>query len=542
MLLAETIPARDLGSSPISGPNPAGGSPRDNETYVALQLQIDRLTDIHTEDAIDWATVVSLSAKILKEEGKDLSAAAWLAVALLHQRGPEGLATGIHILSELVLTFWDTMSPPPARLRGRRNQMQWLLDQLTAYLQEENESPSLPADTHTELLADWDALYEAWQLHDTDAPAFYALRRQLAALPVADAAPNNSDTDNADLGQPTAEPPGVIPPRGMTAPGQHSSTNTPSSPISAAPLKLPTDNLPAACSDPESAIDAAFAQMQALVDWCLSDSPTLPLLFRLNRICAWAALSVAPPCSGATTLVRSPPDPLVDGLTLVQQGTEALAIVQFVEARLISHRYWLDLNRISHAALSRIGAADAAAVVAFETNQLMARLPELRTQTFSDGRPFADAQTLAWLDGLNTAQPPQSASGSDAVEAAIANAVAQAASGQLDAAMRALQHIVFKADSVRESFQLRLAQCDLLHRFDTGADIGSLVAPLIEELDVYQLSRWEPGLARRTLELAAAVEQRHGPDRVQPSATLLSRLAGVDCDSAWRLLQIIPSS
>ncbi len=540
MLLAETLPARDLGSTPISGPRPAGENPRDNETYAAIQLQLDRLTDIHTENAVDWATVASLSAKILKEEGKDLAAAVWLTVALMYERGPEGLATGIHIINELVLTYWETMFPPPARLRGRRNQVQWLLDQMTPYLQ--NESAALSADVHAELLADWDALDGAWQLHDPEAPAFYGLRRLLAALPIVDTAPDQSQSAGPQGGEATAEPPGIFPPGGTTAPDLRSNTSPISPQTSATPPTLHPNSSPAAGTDPELVIDDALEQMQALVDWCLRDYPTLPLLFRLNRICAWASLGAAPPSSGNTSRIPGPPDPLVDGLAQVEQGTEALAIVQFVEARLISQRYWLDLNRISHTALSRIGATDAAATVAFETGQLLARLPQLRTQTFSDGRPFADAQTLAWLDALDMAGPATNAPGTDALEASIASAVAEAASGKLDAAMGTLQAIVSKAGSARDSFRLRLAQCDLLYRFDAGANIGSLLASLIEELDVYQLSRWEPDLARRTLELAAAVEQRHGLDPGQPSAALLSRLAGIDCHSAWRLLQINPSS
>ncbi len=542
MLLTETIPPRDLGSSPISLAKPAGDDARDSATYAAIQSQLDRLTDIHAEAAVDWSTIASLSAKVLTEEAKDLSVAVWLTAALMHQRGPEGLATGVHILRELVETYRETMFPPPARLRGRRNQMQWLLDQLTAYLQQDGESPALPTNTHAELLADWDALDEAWQLHDTDSPAFYALRRQLTDLPIADDALNSNTVPHPVDGKQNAEPPGTIAPVLMAASTLQTDSNPAFSQASASPPPLPKSNLPSTGTDPESVIDSALEQMQALVAWCLRETPTLPLLFRLNRICAWAALSEAPPSNANATRIPGPPETLVDGLAQVQQGTEGLAVVQFVEARLIDQRYWLDLNRISHAALSRVGATDAAAAVAFETSQLLARLPQLRTQTFDDDRPFADAQTLAWLDGLDAATPTQKASGHDAVEACITAAVADAASGKLDAAMGTLQATVSKADSARESFQLRLAQCDLLYRFDTGANIGSLLAPLIEELDVYQLSRWEPDLARRTLELAAAVEQRHGANQGQSSVTLLSRLARIDCHSAWRLLQINPSS
>lgn len=523
------LPARDLGNSPINSSSAAGENPRDNETYATIQTQLDRLTDIHTESAVDWALVASLSEKILKEEGKDLSAAVWLTSASMHEHGPEGLAAGIHILNDLVGTYWDTMFPPPARLRGRRNQMQWLLDQMTEYLQ--SDHIALPADTHAELLADWNTLDETWQSHDAEAPAFYGLRRLLAAMPVVATATEQSP---AAGGQADGAPPGSS--------TQASGTNNTSQNTSAVPTALSPVMPPANGADPEAVIDGALEQMQVLIDWCLRDFPTLPLLFRLNRICAWASLSDAPPYTGNATLIPGPPDTLVDGLTQVQQGTEPQAIVQFIEARVITQRYWLDLNRISHAALNRIGASDAAATVAFETSQLLARLPQLRELTFNDGRPFADAQTLAWLDALGTTGSAPQAADHDTLDRSIANAVADAVAGKLDDAMAALQAMVVKTNSTRDRFRLRLAQCDLLYRFDPGANIGFLLASLIEELDVYQLSRWEPDLAGRALELAAAVEQRHGLEADQPSASLLTRLAGIDCHSAWRLLQTTPSS
>src|SRR5690606_7662134 len=127
-----------------------------------------------------------LSAQILREEGKDLAAGTWLAMALYRQRGLSGLADGIHVLRDLVENWWEDMSPPAARLRGRRNQMQWLLDQLSGEFNEQAilEMPAIPQAQHVDMLADWEALDTAWQAHDDEAPAFYGLAAILRRLPV----------------------------------------------------------------------------------------------------------------------------------------------------------------------------------------------------------------------------------------------------------------------------------------------------------------------------------------------------------------------
>jgi type VI secretion system protein VasJ len=516
----------DLGRQPISEASPAGEDPRDNDAYAAAQAQIDRLTDIHAQGAVDWGVVAASAQQILGREGKDLTAAAWLVLAGLHLQGTAGLAGGVHILNDLVQTYWDTMFPPPARLRGRRNQIQWLLDQLNERLQ--GEFDAVPQETQAALLADWDALDEFWQSKDTDPPAIFGLRRLLAALPV----------QSAEEPEPAAQA------ASEETPAQAGATSAApaASAAQAAPRPLPGIAAPASGADPADAIDAALTGMQPLIDWCLEQNPALPLLFRLNRICAWASISAAPPATGIATLLPAPPDQLLTGLAQVMQGTEPQAIVHFVEARLIGQRYWLDLNRICHAALTRMGASDAATVVAFETGRFLARLPQLATLTFNDGRPFADAETRAWLDSLAASSSAGAQGGADSIDTLAGTANAAAASGQLDAALASLQAAAGQTASARDAFRLKLAQCSLLYSYDSSGAVRTLLAPLIQELDVYRLPLWEPGLARQALELAAAVEQRYGTDPGETSAPMLARLAGLDCHAAWRLSQTSPTS
>jgi type VI secretion system protein VasJ len=522
-----STPEHNAGLEPITAARPAGGNPRESDSYSALQAQIDRLTDIHTDSGVDWSTVASLAVKVLRQEGKDLSVAAWLTMAWFHLRGLQGLADGVHVLKDLVQTYWESMSPPASRLRGRRNQMQWLLDQLTEALQGEFEP--MPGPAHAELMADWKELDAAWQTHDDDSPAFYALRRTLEALPVELSSP--SETEMASTPATTPHQAVDAAPAANPPPSIRSASEPPPGP---GPIDVPAPD-----ADPEAEIDTALAGLRPLVDWCLEAHPELPLLFRLNRICAWASLNAPPPANGNETHVPPPPDQMVASLELMEKGDDAAAVVQFIETRLVDQHFWLDLNRICHSALTRTGARDAAAAVAFETAQLVQRLPGLRALTFNDGRPFADAATQVWLNSLAAgAQSAQDNSGSDALDALKEKADSDAASGKLDAALNVLQTAASQANSARNAFRLRLAQCDLLYRFDATADLRPLLAPLIHELDTYQLLRWEPELARRTLELAATIEQRYSADPEHPSTPMLARLASLDCHAAWRLIQL----
>lgn len=518
---------RDLGLRPVRPDAPAGDNPRNGEAFTALKTQIDQLTDIHGNASVDWAAVAGLGAQILGQEGKDLAAATWLTAALLETGGPAGLADGIHILRNLAETYWADMSPPATRLRGRRNQMQWMLDFLGERIQARRDDYSpLPVAVHASMLEDWTALDTEWQRHDTESPAFYGLSSMLRSLPMEAPAQAAQESAAATAAQ-------------AVAPASASPSTQAAAAPPAAPRPASLAAVPAAGTDPEAAADAALAGLRPLLDWYLETQPTLPLLFRMNRVCAWLTLEQSPPAQGGLTRLAPPPLQTVDGFQLIAQTGEPQAVVQFAESHLIVHRYWLDLNRASHAALTHLGAADAAAAVAFETARLIARLPELPGLKFSDGQPFADPQTRAWLEGLAGAQPGVSEDGADGGElAGLAGASeTDAAAGRLSDALERLQAATRRADGQRARFRLRLAQCELLHRYDDRADIRPLMAPLIEELDAHRLPLWEPDLARQVLALAAAVELRYGANDAGPAHPLLARLASVDCRAAWQLSQ-----
>lgn len=541
---------RDLGSRAVQAGRPAGANPRDGQRYTALRAQMDRLTDIHAAAPVDWQAVTQIASGILGDEGKDLSVGVWLATALFHTRQLPGLADGIHVLRDLVTTYWDDMSPPAARLRGRRNQMQWFLDQLNDELQHVDESFSaLPEGVSHALLDDWDALDTVWREHDDDAPAFYGLRAMLARLPVeneaTDAEPekSNGPTRGAESdGGPTHNERNGIDSVDSPEDGKHPAITSPGNAMQAATLPpVPFVSVPTSSgADPDALADSALAALRPLIDWYLTEHPALPLLFRLNRICAWATLEHVPPAQDGLTRLPAPPDQVVQGYEQIVQTGEAQAIVHFAESRLITLRYWLDLNHASYLALHRLDAHDAADTVAFETGRLLARLPGLGELKFSDGRPFAAPDTQTWLQALAPATrraadaQHDDATDGDALSQVIQAAQSDAAHGGLASALGALQAALQGTRGRRNHFRLRLAQCALLQRFDARVDMRPLVTPLIDELDRHRLCSWEPDLASQALQLAAAAELRGDAPETH---SMLARLASLDLRAAWQLSQ-----
>ena len=109
----------DCGKTPIAPDAPAGSDVSYDPDYEALQREIDKLSLATAARAsLDWNLAARLAANILVKKSKDIKVAAYLAEALTRTGQIAGLATGVHILRDLVETYWEALFPPkktPAR-------------------------------------------------------------------------------------------------------------------------------------------------------------------------------------------------------------------------------------------------------------------------------------------------------------------------------------------------------------------------------------------------------------------------------------------
>ncbi|KQQ49861.1 hypothetical protein ASF84_21885 [Pseudomonas sp. Leaf127] len=503
-----------LGASAISGVSPSGNNPREGAAFSLAQVEIEKLVNIHAESGVDWHKVADACARVLRDEGKDLNAAVWLVCAWTSIKGLPGLVSGVHVLRQMLELYWDTLTPPPARLRARRNQIEWMLEWLTAKVEESFEP--VPGGQLAALLEDWDAMDTQWRDRDAEGPRFFTLRRRLSQLPVHAAV------------APTITVPDIV-----SAPVQVVDTPMPAPPAKAAPILAaaqPLASLASLASDEaiENAISSVFASLKPLIGSCLDLQTTLPLLFRLNRQLAWITLDQPPPSQGPATRLPAPSDAEFESFNRLQNVGEPLDIVRFCEGRLSTYPFWLDLNRASHTALSRLGvkAQAAATSLVLETRSFLARLPTLGGLTFADGQPFADGTTRNWLEGL---VPPAHTSTADTLQSLIDEAAHEAADGRLNEAMSRLQGSLREAGGGRDRFRLRCAQCVLLQRFDPRSQLHVAVDVLLQEAQAQGLDQWEPDLVQPLLELALS-QQDSGF-----KAIWMQQLAAIDLPAFWRL-------
>src|SRR5687768_17010260 len=110
MATPETIPVAEL-LAPIPGQFPAGNSLRADTSAGSLYYAIKdaraaaraaeraalQLGDLEAADQADWAPVLDLAPRILKERAKDLEIAAWYIEALVRRRDFAGLRDGFKL-------------------------------------------------------------------------------------------------------------------------------------------------------------------------------------------------------------------------------------------------------------------------------------------------------------------------------------------------------------------------------------------------------------------------------------------------------------
>ena len=462
----------------------------DGEAFQALKAELEKLTGLYSQ-RIDWHLVEVLALRVLEQQ-REISAAIWLGCAWFKCRGLPGLVDASDLWWQLFNRHWETMNPPVARLRARRNQLLWLLDFLHAELKAEFEG--LEQAVWEQLQHRWQAIAEVWQKHDDQLVDFARVLLACQALPCVAVQSALQPVQEEVLLEPDPEsPPAVV-----------------------------------RITVPEA--------VNALVGQCIEQSLLSPLLYRLNRLQAWSEIRQAPEASLKGSVIPPPSLMQLEHFARVQEGAVAEHILGFCESHLSSLPFWFDLSRASHDALVQVEAFEAAAAVVLEVNALLQRVPALAGLAFANGLPFADPQTQAWLAAVQPEPEPEPEPVHIAPVETLVDETAQrikaaeqlAAQGQIGEALAELQRAVGASHAGRDRFSLRLAQCELMQRFGAGAAASALFESLLAEVHRQRLDTWEPALVQQLIALSA----NHNNEL---SARWLSRLAALDGYAAWML-------
>ena len=517
-----------LGKEPIAGDSPAGVDARYEPEFEALQREIDKLAS-PSAGQVDWKAIVDNAAGILERRSKDLTAASYLAVGLIRTHKADGLVQGTRILKDLLETYWDTLYPPKKRMRGRAGAITWWFER--SLLELKRFAPaSLPEEAAARVNADLKRLEELLAAQLPEAPRLGPLLRLMeslsppkpAALAVAPAA--------AELPKPAQKEV----PEAAAAP-----TVKRQSSASEAGESITT------LQEARRALDGMLQRMRQASLFMLQHDLKDPLAYRYRRMASWAKILAPPPNVDGASQIVSPAPQVRETLSILRDAHNWPALIENAEQKLSQFVFWFDLNRYVAEALSALGPDHGAALSAVrqETAFLLQRLPGVERLRFADGMPFADDQSLLWLQSIRPVDAQSSATvaaaptgPADSFQEAVRAAQTLARGKKIVEAVQVLQPGMQKSAGRSERLRWQMAIGQLL--LDAKKHSAALphLEQLLQEIDDFRLEAWDPGLA---LEGLIAVWQgfdaQSAAEYKSRALGILQRIARIDPVAALRL-------
>ena len=359
----------DLAKTPVFKDSFAGSDVRFSNEFEALELELGKAQSMYENNQVDWFLVKEQSEALLRDHAKDLRAGVWLTWALYQRESFQGLLAGLGLVHYLCKQHWPVIHP--LKLRTRAATISWLAARLDQVLNENIPiKEQLPLFRHmVDLLLELEALL-ALHLGD-DVPLLLPICRRL-----------NRMVQRAADSQPES---GAI--ASVVAQVKQAATQLlePSPPI---------DNE----KDAHRALRTQQDSARPLCAWWLKQKANDLRALRLNRTLTWLSVDVAPERNAEhiTALRGLPADKLKGYRERFAQGQFADLLVE-LEASLTKAPFWFDGQRMVWECLNSLKAELAMREVEHHLALLLQRLPGLAELRFSDGVPFADLQTRAWI-------------------------------------------------------------------------------------------------------------------------------------------------
>lgn len=497
-----------MGRTPIPGESPAGQPLAGDDDFDAMRQEVGR-DPIHGVPT-DWAQVVRLGEKILSSKSKDVTAASYLAVALMHEEGFAGLRDGLQIVLGILEQYWDSAYPPvPKRLRGRLNALSWLGERGASAIgaREPTDADREGIQESSQVLADlWKLVEEKCEGQEVGlGDLSRALREYADRLPAPAPGPATAE--------PTPQPAAAAP--------------------AAAPQPGPAARAPAAADASQLELKSR-ADLPRLLSKCARFSrekdPQEPLGYRLTRVARWSEFTRDPPEEDGKLGWAGPAAERIAVLGGMAAASDWGSLLEEAEDLAWQFPLFLDAHRYSVEALLGLGPAYKAAAdgIVDDLRSLLGRAPRLPRLAYQDGTPLADPETQRWIEqevkvgaegaagGAAAAVATAAGVDPEELEAARREARALAKKRELPAALARLEQATGTDSSPRGRFLARLELAVLCA--ESGHD--RLALPILAELDGevqrYGLEAWEPDLSLRVLEASYTCQKRVADARDAP--------------------------
>ena len=452
--------------APIDPEQPVGHFDSEDETYQAIDQEMVKLGGLR-EVTIDWPYIDEASRHYLARHCKHLRILSHLQVVWLRTRQWGRWADSLALLAGMVELYWDTAHPKPGPTGylAKRACVQRLLEGLGQAL------PTLERSSF--------------------APAYKAVAEQALVTLQRNAGQASLDLAQIEtLHQQLAK---------YCEPVAGSSREFSTAPVSALnPSAFLSTQTPLPGNERE--------QRRALLlmaEQLTQQDPYDPVGYQLRRFGLWSHLQAAP-CiiRDWRTELSAVPHDIVDGY---QQALQANALepglLLRIEKSVAASPYWLRGSYLAAQVATRLAMEEVASAIRCSCERFVCRLPALLQLCFSDGTPFADAQTQAWI----TAADQREAASAAAPEYSGLRdeLLTQLEREGVEVVLQRLQQLQVAHEAPRQRSHVTVIAADLLASRGLAWLADDLYASVARLMRDTRAQAWEPELYQKVARLGA---------------------------------------
>ena len=455
--------------TPIDPEQLAGHFDVEDETYQAIDQEMVKLGGLRESD-IDWPYIDEASREYLATQCKHWRILGHLQVVWLRTRQWARWADALGLVAGMVDLYWDNAypKPGPTGYLNKRKQVQRLLENLVQVLPSLDRSSFTPACQAAAELA-MATLQRCVETARFDPAPLEALQRQLSKY---------------------SEP--VV-----AAEASHAVTS--SGALDSAFFTSPKLQAPGNEREQRRAVLSMAEQIN-------QQDPYDPTGYQLRRFGLWSHLRTAPPVTrDRRTELTAVPKDIVDGYQdALNHNTLDPNLLPRLEKSVCASPYWLRGSYLAAQVASRLAMEEVAAAIRQTCERFVCRLPALLELCFSDGTPFVDAQTHAWITAADEART----TGSPVQEYAGLRdeLTTQLNTEGVEVVLLRLQELHATQDAPRQRSYATVIAADLLASRGLSWLADDLYANVARQMRDTTAQGWEPELYRK---VAQPIDDSH---------------------------------
>ncbi len=349
---------------------------RSDDRFEKIKDIFDSSNDPNaTNSSINWQKISDLSTMMVADGAKDILITNYLCIAQLKTAGIKGLAQGLSILDAIVSEHWQEMYPPIKRITGRWAAIEWLITELSTYLEGQHG-----------------------QLNSTD------IEIVIEHL-------NNIDKSITSVSQ---DPPNLLPTiKRFERLLQHNTLieeegATQSVEEQSSQMAISTQPVSSISSIDEALTKTTeiFESLDVISDYLLQnsqDDDSKSVGYKLSLFSIFGKINTLPPYGDDyKTKVPSPDTEQQNQLDLLVKSANYDALLELSQSWVKDNPFWFDLHRDVYTALVAKSEQKIADIFKANCLSFVTKYPDIQKMKFVDESAMLSNDTYSWLvEGLS---------------------------------------------------------------------------------------------------------------------------------------------